>query len=283
MILNGGIVLEGGGMRGFYTAGVLDYLIKRDTYFNDCFGVSAGATQGCNYLSKQRKRGIKVVLKFADTKQYASPMAKFITGDFYERKFHTDTVPNKLLPYDYETALNNPMNFYAVVTDCDTGEAVYHLSNDVKNEMDWIWASGCLPFFTKVVEIDGGHYLDGGLSDSIPIRKAEELNSKNLVVLTRDEDYRKKSSRGTNQLMKVRYRAYPKLIEAVKNRPEVYNDTLDYIKEQQEEGKVFVLRPKVPVTIGRLEKDKEAIKELYKSGFLDAKEHYDDIVRFFNE
>lgn len=269
-------------MRGFYTAGVLDYLMKRDTYFNACFGVSAGATQGCNYVSKQIKRGIKLVLRYADAKQYASPTAKFLTGDFYERKFHTDIVPNKLLPYDYETALNNPMKFYAVVTECETGEARYRLSNDVRSEMDWIWASGCLPFFTKTVEIEGRHYLDGGLADSIPIRKAEELNDKNLVVLTRDADYRKKPSKGTSALMKLRYSSYPKLCEAVRNRPQVYNETLEYISERERAGKAFVIRPKEPVTIGRLEKDKDAIRELYKAGVKDTKEYYDDIVRFFN-
>ncbi|MCR4716466.1 MAG: patatin family protein [Lachnospiraceae bacterium] len=283
MVLDGGIVLEGGGMRGFYTAGVLDYFIKRDTYFRDCFGVSAGATQGCNYLSGQRKRGIKIVLKYMKEKQYASAIAKLITGDFYERKFHTDTVPNLLIPYDYEAALNSPMNFYAVVTDCDTGKAVYRKSNDVNANMDWIWASGALPFFTKIVEIDGGHYLDGGLADSIPVKKASELNKKNVVVLTRDAEYRKKPSKKTVALMKGVYRKYPNLVEAVKDRPEVYNETLDYIKEQEEAGNLFVIRPKEPVTIGRLEKDEDAIKALYKEGVLDAKDCYDKMIEFFNK
>lgn len=267
-------------MRGLYTVGVLDYLMRKDTYFKDCIGVSAGASHGCSYLSKQPKRALKIVMRYLDTKQYASSTAMLFTGNFFDKKFHTKTVPEQLVPYDYQAAEKNPMNFYAVVTECESGNPIYHKITDMKKDIEWIWASGCLPLFARIVTIDGKHYLDGGIGDSIPVKQSVNMgNLKNVVVLTRDGSYQKKQEK-TMGLVRMRYHKYPKFVEAMANRPQMYNATLDYIRKEEEAGRLFVIRPKNPVTVGRLEKDRDALKELYRAGYEDAMAAYDDMLAF---
>lgn len=283
MMLDGGLILEGGGMRGLYTVGVLDFFMKKDIYFKDCIGVSAGASHGCSYLSRQPKRARKIVMRYLDTKQYASPTAMILTGDFFDKKFHTQTVPDHLVPYDYETAAQNPMNFYVVATECETGQPVYHKCSDMKKDMEWVWASGCLPMFARTVEIEGRHYLDGAVGDSIPVRHSVEMgNRKNVVVLTRDENYRKTPDKSIH-MIRMKYHKYPEFVKVMENRPEAYNDTLEYIRQEEAAGRLFVIRPKTPVTVGRLEKNKEALKALYRSGYEDARDAYQAMLAFMQE
>lgn len=280
MLLDGGLILEGGGMRGVYTVGVLDFFMKKDIYFKDCFGVSAGANHGCSYCSKQKGRALKIIMRYLDTKQYASATAMLLTGNFFDKKFHLETVPEKLVPYDYEAARENPMNFYAVVTDMETGKAVYKRIDDMKQDIDWIWASGCLPLVAKMVEIDGKYYMDGGIADAIPIKESVRRgNSKNVVVLTRDKDYRKQHE-GKMAMVKAAYHHYPEFIKVMEQRPEYYNETLEYILKEEEAGRLFVIRPKETVTVGRLEKDRDALKKLCKQGYDDAKEAYEALLQY---
>ncbi len=281
MQFDGGLILEGGGMRGIYTVGVLDYFMKKNIYFKDCLGVSAGAIHGTSYLSKQPKRAMKIVLKYLEEKQYASFTAWMITGNYFDRRFHTQVLPKQLFPYDYETAYSNPMKLYAVVTQCESGKAEYKRIQDVEQDIDWVWASGSLPLFARTVKIEGRHYLDGSIADSIPVKKSIEMgNAKNVVVLTRDAAYRKKQE-ASLPIVKVKYREYPNFVKAVEDRPDKYNETIDFIEQEEKAGRLIVIRPSKPITIGRLEKDREALKELYKQGFLDAKEAYKKILNYF--
>lgn len=280
MLLDGGLILEGGGMRGLYTVGVLDFFMKKDIYFKDCYGVSAGASHGSSYYSKQKGRALKIVMRYLDTKQYASKTARVLTGNFFDKKFHLETVPTQLVPYDFEAAKENPMNFYAVVTEMETGEPVYKHIEDVEQDIDWIWASGCLPLAAQMVEINGKHYMDGGIADAIPIKQSvKQGNVKNVVVLTRDKEYRKKQE-NKMPLVKAAYHNYPEFIKAMEQRPECYNETLEYILKEEEEGRLFVIRPKQPVTVGRLEKDMDALKILCKQGYDDAKEAYEGLLQY---
>lgn len=282
-LLNGGLVLEGGGMRGLYTAGVLDYFMEKHTYFKDCIGVSAGANHGSSYLSKQKGRSLDIVLKYLDTKQYASPTALFLTGNFFDKKFHTKVIPNHLAPYDYKTAKQSEMNFYVVATECETGLPVYRKITNLRKDIEWIWASGSLPLYAKMVELDGKHYLDGAIADSIPVNYAQKLgNAKNVVVLTRDVHYRKEQEKNF-PVIRARYRKYPAFVETLKQRPEQYNQTIEYILQEEAAGRLFVIRPQKPVTIGRLEKNKEALLALYTQGYEDAKRQYDVMLQFFGK
>lgn len=274
-VIKAGLVLEGGGMRGLFTAGVLDCFMDHELYFKDCFGVSAGANHGCNYLSKQRGRSLEIVEKYLNTKQYASPQALLFTGNFFDKKFHTNILPNYLVPYDYKTANRAEMNLYVVVTECESGKPVYKKIENVRKDLDWIWASGSLPLLAKTVELNGKHYLDGGISDSIPVQYAQNSgNDKVVVVLTRDITYRKKTE-GKKLLIQTRYHKYPNMIRQLKTRPENYNNTLDKIQQQEKNGKLFVIRPEKPVMIGRLEKDIQVLKDLYLQGYEQAEKSMD--------
>ena len=280
MLLDGGLILEGGGMRGMYTVGVLDYFMKKDIYFKDCFGVSAGANHGCSYCSKQKGRALKIAMRYLEKKQYASVTAMLLTGNFFDKNFHLETVPKQLVPFDYDAADKNPMNFYAVVTEMETGRPMYKRIDNMREDMDWIWASGCLPLFARMVEINGRHYMDGGISDSIPVKESVRRgNAKNVLVLTRDKEYHKTQEK-TMPIVKMVYHKYPQFINTMEQRPELYNETLEYILREEEAGRLFVIRPKEPVTVGRLEKNRDALKKLCKQGYDDAKEAYEALLQY---
>lgn len=277
---NIGLILEGGGMRGAYTAGVLDLFLDKNIEFKHCYGVSAGSVNACSYLSKQRGRAFRVDVDYLEDKNYASVYNLFKTGNFFGTEMCYHTIPEKLNPYDYDAFNKFDGKFYAVVTNCENGQPEYLEIKDMKNEIDMIRASCSLPLMAQMVNIGGKIYLDGGISDSIPIRKSvKDGNSKNVIVLTRDINYRKKP----NELMpviRIKYSKYPKLIEAIEKRHKYYNMTLDYINNQEKKGNVFVIRPSEKVNIGRLEKDKEKLTELYHRGYTDAEKQYKELVDF---
>ena len=278
-----GLIVEGGGMRGVYTAGVLDYFMERNLYFDDCYAVSAGACHVCSYLSKQKGRSIKVVLDYINDKRYCSVSSLIKTGDMFGAKMLYDTIPNELELYDYNEFDKFKGNFYSVVTNCESGKAEYMNVKDMKRDIIAVRASSSLPLISRIVDIDGGKYLDGGLADSIPLKKSiEDGHKKNVVILTRDKEYKKKESRFLS-IFKFKYKKYPNLIDSIENRHKMYNETLDYIDEKEKQGEVFVIRPKHTVTIGRLEKDKEKLKVLYDEGYNDAKEQYEELMKFINE
>ena len=282
-MIEAGLVVEGGGMRGVYTAGVLDYFMEKNLYFDDCYGVSAGACHISSYVSKQIGRSIKVTLDYINDKRYCSVNSLIKTGDMFGVEMLYDLIPNKLELYDYDTFNKFKGNFYSVVTNCKTGKAEYMKIKDMKKDIIAVRASSSLPLLSRIVEINGKEYLDGGITDSIPIKKSiEDNHRKNVVILTRDKTYRKKKS-SFLPIFKLKYRKYPNLVNAIENRYKMYNNTLDFIEEKVKTGEVFVIQPKEPVNISRVEKDKTKLKELYDKGYNDAKKCYEDLIKFINE
>lgn len=282
-MINSGVVIEGGGMRGVYTAGVLDFFMEKNLYFEDCYAVSAGACHAVSYYSKQIGRSFKVIFDYIQDKEYCSINSLIKTGDMFGVEMLYNKIPNELVPYDYDTFNKFKGKLYSVVTNCKTGKAEYIKIEDMKRDIVAIRASSSLPLLSRIVEINGEEYLDGGIADSIPIKKSiEDGHKKNVIILTRDNTYRKAKSSFLN-LLKIKYKKYPKLVNAIENRYKIYNETLDFIEEKRKSGEVFVIQPKGPVNISRVEKDKKKLKNLYDEGYNDAKECYEKLLKFINE
>ena len=275
-----GLILEGGGMRGLYTAGVLDYFMDINLEFKEVYGVSAGACNACSYLSKQRGRSLRVNTEYLDDPRYCGLESLIRTGDLFGVDMLYDIIPNELDPYDYETFAEYPGKAYAVTTNCETGKAEYMELQDMHRDILAVRASSSLPMVSRMVEIQGYHYLDGGISDSIPvIQSMKNGNQKNVVVLTRDPSYRKEPSK-TMAAFRMRYSKYPNLIRQMEHRHIRYNRTLDFLKKGEEAGKIFVIQPQKPVEIARIEKNKEKLKELYEIGYEEARNQHGDLLDF---
>ena len=277
-----GLVLEGGGLRGIFTAGVLDVLMEEGIEFDGAVGVSAGAAFGCNYKSKQQKRTIRYNLKYAKDQRYSSLRSLLSTGDLFNAQFCYHDIPEKLFPFDWKTFRENPMEFYLVCTDVETGKPVYHLCGDEPEweMMEWFRASGSMPLVSRVVEVGGYKLLDGGIADSIPLLFMEKQGyERNLVILTRPAGYIKRR----NPMMRVISRAlhqYPEAVKAMEKRHLVYNEALAYIR-QRESGKFcFVIRPETDLDIGRVEHDRIKIRAAYKEGRRTARRLLPEIRRF---
>lgn len=277
---NSALILEGGGMRGAYVTGVLDFFLENNIEFDACYGVSAGAGHACSFLSKQKGRAIRVNLNYLTNPKYAGFRSLLTTGDFFGCKFIYEKVPNELDPYDYEAFRNNPTHFYAVATSLETGKAEYFHLQDLKKDMIKVVASSSLPFLSRIVTIEGKPYLDGGIADSIPFKQAlNDGYKKIVVVLTRDENYRKKPFK-FKKILQWKYGKYPLFVEAMLKRAENYNKTLEEIRTAEERGEIFVIRPSKELKIGRLEKDKEKIKALHSLGFSNATQKKDSLLNY---
>lgn len=275
-----GLILEGGGMRGLYTAGVLDYFMDIDLEFQEVYGVSAGACNACSYLSKQRGRSLRVNTEYLDDPRYCGMESLIKTGDLFGVDMLYDIIPNELDLYDYETFKKYPGKAYAVVTNCETGKAEYMRLQDMHKDILAVRASSSLPMVSRMVEINGNHYLDGGISDSIPvIQSMRNGNKKNVVILTRDPSYRKTLTK-TMAAIRVRYSKYPKMVQQMEHRHIRYNRTLEFLKKGQEAGKIFVIQPQNPVEIARVEKNREKLEELYRIGYEDAKNAHEKLMKF---
>lgn len=282
ILYNGGLVLEGGGMRGLYTAGVLDFFIDKGIYFKNCYGVSAGASQCCSYLSKQKGRALEVNTEYMKDKRYASVSNLVRGGNYFDKEFSLKTIPDELVLFDYETFSKKQSDFYVVATNCKTGKPEYLKVEDMSRDIDKVWASCSLPLLSKMVEIDGEEYLDGGASDAIPFMHAiKSGNEKVVVILTRDAEYRK-SPEKMMPLIKMVYHDYPRFVRGMKRRHARYNKTLMKITKFEKAGKIFVIRPKETVEVGRLEKNPEKMKNLYDSGYNDAMECFDALCEYMN-
>lgn len=282
-MVNSGLIIEGGGMRGMYTAGVLDFFMEKDLYFSDCYAVSAGACHASSYYSKQIGRSLKVTLDYIHDKSYCSVNSLIKTGDMFGVEMLYNRIPNELVLYDYDAFDKFNGNFYSVVTNCKTGKAEYIKIQDMKKDIVAVRASSSLPLLSRIVEINGEKYLDGGITDSIPIKKSiEDGHNKNVVILTRDKTYRKTKASFLH-LFKIKYKKYPKLIKAIENRYKMYNSTIDFIEEKRKSGEIFIIQPRNPVNISRLEKDKSKLKSLYDEGYNDAKECYEELIKFIDE
>ncbi|MBI6871831.1 patatin-like phospholipase family protein [Clostridium aciditolerans] len=278
---NIGLVLEGGGMRGLYTCGVLEYFMEKDLYFNYIIGVSAGASNAASYISKQKGRNIKVNTGFLKDWRYMSFRSLVLKKSFFGMDFIFKDIPDKYVEFDYETFHNAPCEFLVGVTDCKTGKPLYFNKKDIRSEgFDVLRASCSLPLMSPIVNLKGYELLDGGISDSIPITKSiKDGNDKNIIILTRNKDYRKSPLKFAN-LIKMKYKKYPLLIETMMNRHKKYNDTLDYIERLEEEGKAIVIRASKELKVDRLEKDPVKLQELFQNGYEDAQNAYKRIMEF---
>ena len=281
--LKKGLILEGGAMRGMFTAGVIDVMMENGIDFDGAIGVSAGAAFGCNYKSKQVGRVIRYNMKYCADRRYSGIGSLIKTGNIFSTDFAYGEVPLKFDVFDFETYQSNPMDFYVVCTDIETGKAVYHNYGGKDDHcFDWIRASASMPIVSQIVDIDGRKLLDGGIADSIPVKYFEELGyRKNVVVLTQPENYRKEKNR-LMPLIRLKYRRYPKLVETMANRHLVYNAALDYIKERERQGALFVIRPKEKLKIGKVEKNPDKLKEVYDIGRETAAAQIQAIKDFLN-
>lgn len=280
-----GIVMEGGAMRGLFTAGVTDVLMENGFTFDSSVGVSAGACFGCNYKSGQHGRAIRYNLRFRNEKRYCSWSSLVHTGDMFGAEFCYHTIPEKLDLFDNVTYESNPMTFYVVGTDINTGKAVYHNCRTAKgDDLEWIRASASMPLVSRIVRIGGREFLDGGISDSIPLRFMESTGcDRNVVILTQPRGFVKTQSR-TLGLVKLRYgRKYPELVRAFEERPKMYNDELRYIDAAEKAGRALVIAPPEKLPIGHVEHDMDKLLEVYRTGRNAARTRLAEIRAFLGQ
>ena len=282
--MNIGLVLEGGAMRGLFTAGVMDVLMEYGAEFDAIVGVSAGAAFGVNYKSKQIGRVIRYNKRFANDKRYCSVQSLLNTGNLFNAMFCYHTVPNELDKFDRERYNADKTPFYVVCTDVETGEPVYHLLDRANDwGFEWIRASASMPLVSKPVKIDGKYYLDGGMSDSIPIEFMIVGGcEKNVVVLTQPRDYVKEKA-SMLPLMKLSLRKYPYTYDAILHRHIIYNDSRARVFQEEKLGNAVVICPKEKLPIDRVEHDPEVLEKVYQLGRQAAEEKVDELRAFFNE
>ena len=277
---NTGLVLEGGAMRGIFTAGVIDVFMENGIDFPAFVGVSAGAAFGCNLKSRQPGRVLRYNLRFCRDPKYCSIRSLIKTGDMFGAEFCYRTLPEELDVFDFKAFEENPMGFYAVCSDIETGKPFYKKIEKGNSECyDWIRASASMPLVSRIVELDGKKYLDGGVTDSIPIRFMETMYNKNVVVLTRPRDYIKQPASHLWMFRRT-LKNYPNMMEAIKNRHIMYNETRDYLFSQEREGNAFIICPKEPLEIKRVEHNAEMIQKTYDIGRKASLEKLDELKRF---
>lgn len=280
-----GLVLEGGGQRGIYTAGVLDVFMENNIEVDGVLGVSAGAVHGLSYVSRQPGRSIRYNLKYRNDKHYMSLYSLITTGDICGEQFCYHEIPEKLDPLDYQAFVENPTKLYVCCTNLETGEPEYLLCDDMRNpvNVDKIRASASLPLVSNIVEVDGMKLLDGGVADSIPVFAFRRMGyRKTIVVLTRPEGYIKEP----DKLIRIeagKYRDYPEFVRKCYMRHLYYNKTLEKLAELEKEGKVLVIKPSVTIDISRLEKKPEMIQAMYDLGVSDATEKLEQVRQFLGE
>lgn len=278
-----GLVLEGGGLKGVYTSGVLDFFLDKGIEFSSCYGVSAGACNLCSFLSKQRGRAYHVNVDYLDDKNYCSVYSLLKTGDLFGVDMCYHKIPDELYPFDHKTYYQYQGTFYSVVTNIESGQPEYIPIKDMHKDIDAVRASASLPLVSRNVSYHGQLYLDGGISDAIPLRRSiEDGNHKNVVVMTKEVGYRRQPSSMTS-LIKLRYRKYPEVYKLMKNRHIVYNETLDFIEEQVKSGNTFLIQPKKKSDVGRIEKDKVKLQALYEEGYQEASECYETLLEFLED
>ncbi len=276
-----GIVLEGGGMRGMYTCGILDVLMENRIYLDGMVGVSAGIAFGCNYKSRQAGRALRYNVRFARDKRYSGIMSLLKTGNYYNAHFAYKLVPTHYDVFDYNVFEDSPMECFAVCFDVNTGEGVYQRLERVNDDFfEWIRASASMPVVARPVEVGGRLLLDGGLADSIPLEFMMGRGyDRNVVILTREDGYRKTAEHGL-WLMKTLLRKYPKVIEALKHRPAMYNRQLQVVKEQERAGNAFVFRPMKPLDVSRTTHDYKEMNRVYQQGRDEALQRLDELKKF---
>ncbi|MGE4292786.1 MAG: patatin family protein [Desulfovibrio sp.] len=283
------LILEGGGLRGVYTTGVLRLFMDQKLFIPNVFGVSMGACNAANYISRQIERNEIVNVEFVNDPRYLSYARLFLGGDLFGMRFIFDEVPNRLVPFDYDTFLQNPARFWTVTTDCATGRPVYHEKSgwDRTDTMRLLQAACSLPVLARPVPWDGldGHerlLMDGGIADPVPLHKCRELgHTRFVLVLTQPRGYRKRPTRG---LWAVRLR-HPRLTglhKALAVRHERYNALMDEIDALEARGEIFVIRPSSGLGVGRVERNKEILRAVIRRGHADARERLGELARYLD-
>lgn len=276
-----GLVLEGGAMRGLFSAGVMDVMMENNIEIDGLIGVSAGAAFGCNYLTRQIGRSLRYNLKYCNDKRYCSFYSLIKTGDLYGAEFCYHELPEKLDIFDKEAFRKSPMEFHIVCTDVETGKPIYHkCGKEVSEELEWIRASASMPLVSRIVELEGKHMLDGGISDSIPLKYFKSIGyERNIVILTQPRDYRKKKNK-LMPLLRHALKKYPKACEAMATRHDVYNQTLRFIEEDEAAGNTFVICPEEALPISRTEHNPTKLQAVYDIGRATAEKQLTDINEF---
>ncbi len=276
-----GLILEGGAMRGMFTAGVMDVMMEAGIRFDGAIGVSAGAAFGCNYKSGQIGRVLRYNTRFCADKRYSGLGVLLREGNLFSTPFCYHEVPLVHDVFDFEAYRKNPMEFYVVCTDVETGAPVYHrFEGNPEEGFDWIRASASMPLVSQIVEVGGYKLLDGGISDSIPVQAFQRMGyERNVVVLTQPEGYRKKKN-PLVPLMRLFYRKYPAMVDTMARRHTEYNAVRDEIRAQEQRGALLVIRPASRLHIGKAEKDPQKLREVYELGRKAAEARLDEIRAF---
>ena len=261
-----GLVLEGGGMRGVFTSGVLDAFMKHDLYFPYTVAVSAGACNGMSYISRQPRRARISNIDYLARYEYIGLRHLVTQGCIFDRQLLYDKFPNQLLPFDFDTYFQHAESFEMVTTNCLTGHAMYlSETHDKQRALDIVRASSSLPYVSKIVNVDGIPMLDGGIADSIPVQHAIDMGYEhNVVILTRNKGWR---DHGKDRKIPYLYKNYPRLRVALSHRHKVYNEQIQLVDDLEAAGKITCIRPLRPLEVGRIEKDTEKLERLYEEGF----------------
>jgi predicted patatin/cPLA2 family phospholipase len=277
-----GLVLEGGAMRGLFTAGITDVMMEAGIEPDGLIGVSAGAAFGCNYKSRQIGRAIRYNTRFAKDPRYSGLRSLLKSGDYFNAQFGYHIVPKQYDIFDDETFEQNPMEFIVVCTDVETGKAVYQPLTKADYECyEWIRASASMPLASKMVEVGGYKLLDGGVSDSIPLAYFESIGyDRNVVILTQPEGYEKKRTK-LMPLMRIALRKYPKMIEAMDKRYIMYNQELAYVRQAEQEGRCLVIRPEEKIPIGHISHDPDEMRQVYNIGRKAGEKYINDMKDFY--
>lgn len=264
------LVLEGGAMRGQFTAGVLDFFMDEKLFCERVIGVSAGALCGYGYVAGEVGRSCYINIKYCDDWRYLSLKSFVRTGNACGREFAFDEILNHLDPFNYEAFNTSPMKLIAVSSDLNTGEADYHTFTDAQGDLPYLIASSSIPLVSQIVEVDGKHLLDGGTCDSVPLTYSLLTGAtKHIVVLTQASDYVKSPDK-LMALLRQRYGDYPYFIERLQHRHFEYNRTYRLLPQLHEEGSIFLIRPPEPVTVSSMEKDPQKLLALYEQGYTEA-------------
>lgn len=279
-----GLVMEGGAMRGLFSAGVIDVLMENGIRFDGMIGVSAGAAFGCNYKSNQPGRVIRYNLRYCRDPRYCSIRSLFKTGDLFGADFCYHELPDRLDIFDADTFEKSPMEFYVVCTDVQTGKPVYRKCDTASyNDLEWMRASASMPLASKAVEVDGYKLLDGGIADSIPLRYFETIGYvNNVVILTQPRDYFKTKNK-LMPVMKIALKKYPAVIKSAAERHKAYNSTKKYIFDAEKQGRAFIMCPDAKLPIGRIEHNPEKLRNVYNLGRRCAERKLESLKRFLED
>lgn len=279
-----GLVLEGGALRGVFTAGVLDAFLDYGIEFDGVIGESAGAIQGVSYISKQKGRAFKTTYDWCWSPKYMSWRSLFFTGNYFNVNFCYKKIP-EMYPIDEEAFKNNPAEFYIACTNCKTAEPFYYNCKEISVDsisMKYLIASASMPIVARAIKIDGQKYVDGGIADSVPIKKFQSMGfEKNVVILTQKEKLKEEFNFFT-LLSKIFTPFRRKLIKALETQERRYLEIQDYMKKEEKAGRVFIIRPQEDLAAGVMERDPEKIKITYEQGYNEALRIMDDLQKFLS-